>query len=399
LLLGVLLVTSGARASEKQATYAKALKAQIPKIMKANAIPGALVLIRSRDHGDWSATFGTREIGKKDPVSIDDYFRIASNTKSMTGTVILQLVQEGKLDLGAPLSKFVPGFANGDKITIAQLCEMRSGLYSFTSDPGFNEALDKEPQKVWTPEALLAIARPRPALFSPGERFDYSNTNFVLLGVIIEQITGISLAEAFEKRLFEPLGLKHTSLPSRADASIPEPHAQGYQFLTNVATIDSYAVPHAELPAVFNGTLKPINSTSLNPSFSFAAGAVISTPGDLADFVEAMVGGRLLNEDTKALRLASVKPMNPANPAVGYGYGLIQFHPNLYGHDGQTPGYSSFMAHDPKAGITIIIGTNLSASPVNGGNAAIVVGKAVMGALYGTPSGAHIDPASVAERN
>ena len=193
--------------------YEEALQEAIPKVMADNAIPGVVVLIRSQEQGDWSATFGTAEIGKEVPMSITDYFRIGSNTKTMTSTVILQLVQEGKLALDDPIGKYRPDVPNGENITIQQLAEMRSGLFSYTFDKGFNETLDKDPQKAWTPDELLKIAFTHPPNSAPGVMYDYSNTNIVLLGVVIEQLTGMSASEAFEERLFQPLGLTHTSLP------------------------------------------------------------------------------------------------------------------------------------------------------------------------------------------
>jgi D-alanyl-D-alanine carboxypeptidase len=366
--------------------YAMALQTQIPQLMKANAIPGVVVLIKSPGQGDWSATFGTAEIDKTIPMSMDDYFRIGSNTKTMTSTVILQLVQEGKLSLDDPIAKYRPEVPNGQNITIAQLSEMRSGLYSYTFDEGFNATLDRDPQKAWTPDELLAIAFAHPPDFAPGEQYEYSNTNIVLLGVVIEQLTGMSAAEAFQQRIFDPLELTHTSLPENTDSSIPAPHAQGYQFGTNVETIESYRVPPARLPAALAGTLKPINMTNANPSWAWTAGGAISTPDDLATYVKALVGGGLLDAKTQQLRLDSVQPTAQGEPSgVGYGLGLARFAPNLYGHDGQIPGYSTLMVYDPTQDNTIIIGTNLAASPVDGENAAVVLGKAVISTLYGMP--------------
>ncbi|MBV9357646.1 MAG: beta-lactamase family protein [Chloroflexi bacterium] len=366
--------------------YATTLQTQIPEVMKANAIPGAVVLITSPEQGDWEATFGTSEIGAALPMSTDFSFRIGSNTKTMTSTVILQLVEEGKLRLDDPISRYRPDVPNGEHITIAQLSEMRSGLYSYTFDAGFNATLDADPQKAWTPDELLAIAFTHPANFAPGEKYEYSNTNIVLLGLVIEQLTGMSARDAFQERIFGPLGLRHTSLPASTDSSLPEPHAQGYQFGTNVETIDSYAVPAPQLPAALNGTLKPINNTNANPSWAWTAGGAISTVDDLATYVKALVGGGLLDAKTQQLRLDSIQPIVPGEQSgVGYGLGIARFAPNLYGHDGQIPGFSTLMVYDPTKDNTIIIATNLAASPVDGANAATVLGKAVIPALYGIP--------------
>ncbi|WP_092556059.1 serine hydrolase domain-containing protein [Herbiconiux ginsengi] len=364
--------------------YASALQDRIAEAMEKNAIPGAVALVLSPSRGDWSSTFGTAELGSDVPMSLDDYLRIGSNTKTMTSTVILQLVEEGKLSLEDPISRFRPDVPDGENITIANLSEMRSGLYSYTFDPQFNATLDAEPQKAWTPDELLSIAFSHPANSAPGVTFDYSNTNIVLLGVVIEQLTGMSASEAFEKRIFAPLGLEHTALPANTDSSIPENHPQGYQFGTNVQTIDSYAVPAAELPSALDGTLKPLDQTNANPSWAWTAGAAISTPDDLATYVKALVGGGLLDDTTQKLRLDSIQPMVAGgSPDVGYGLGIAQFAPGILGHDGQLPGYSTFMVYNVNTGDTLIIGCNLSASPVDGENAAVVVAKSVIATLYG----------------
>jgi D-alanyl-D-alanine carboxypeptidase len=363
--------------------------------MKEHVIPGAVVLVHSRDKGDWSATFGTREIGKDVPLSTEDHFRVGSNTKTMTSTVILQLVQEGALGLDDTVSAFWPGVPNGDSITIAQLSEMRSGLYSYTFDREFNATLDREPHKAWTPEELLAIGFSHPPNFDPGETFEYSNTNTVLLGIIIEKLTEMTASDAFKERLFEPLGLKHTSLPDRTDSSIPDPHPQGYAFGTNVSTIDTCALPPAEQAAAKAGTLKPNIETYANPSWAWTAGGAISTVGDLATYVTALVGGGLLDETMQQIRLGSVRPTDPANPgSAGYGLGIARFGPSVMGHDGQLPGFMTFMGYDPQAENTIIVATNLATVP-EGEGSALVLAKAVIAELYGGASVPEGSPAGI----
>jgi D-alanyl-D-alanine carboxypeptidase len=364
--------------------YAASLEADIPQVMSQNAIPGVVVHVISPDQGDWSATFGTAELGESVPMSLDDFFRIGSNTKTMTSTVILQLVEEGALSLDDPISAFRPDVPGGENITIAQLSEMRSGLFSYSFDPGFNTTLDESPEKVWTPDELLAIAFSHPADFAPGEQYEYSNTNIVLLGLVIEELTGMSASDAFQERIFEPLGLEDTFLPEPSDSTIPAPHANGYQFGTNAETIESYAVPAAELPAALDGTLLPLEQTDANPSWAWTAGGAISTPADLAVYVKALVGGGLLEAGTQKLRLESVQPTVPGQTGgVGYGLGIAQFAPGILGHDGQLPGYSTFMVYNTDTDDTIIVGANLSASPVDGETAAVVVAKTIIATLYG----------------
>src|SRR4051794_10004536 len=215
--LGGVASSSGAQkpaapSGAKQPAYAATLSTELPAAMKANAIPGIAVLIDSPTKGDWSDTFGTAEIGKQVPMKMSDLFRIGSNTKTMTSTVILQLVEEGKLKLNDPIGKFVPGVPNGKKIAIRELAEMRSGLYSYSFDPGFNKTLDTQPKKAWTPQELLKIAFSHKPNFAPNAQYEYSNTNIVLLGVVIEKLTGETASEAFQERIFGPLKMKHSSL-------------------------------------------------------------------------------------------------------------------------------------------------------------------------------------------
>ncbi|MEV0687318.1 serine hydrolase domain-containing protein [Nocardia sp. NPDC050378] len=374
------VTSAGAQA---EPAYAATLRPMITQLMKDNVIPGAVVVVRSPKQGDWTETFGTRVIGADDPLSADDYFRIGSNTKTMTSTVILQLVQEGKLALEDPIDEYWPGVPNGDQITIAQLSEMRSGLYSYTFDPEFNATLDSDPDKVWTPEEMLAIAFSHPVNFAPGEKFEYSNTNTILLGLVIEKVTQMSAAENFQQRIFEPLGLKHTSMPAATDNSIPDPHPQGYAFGTNVSTIDTFALPPEEQAAALAGTLRPGNATDASPSWTWTAGAAIATAGDMATYVRALVEGDMLDEQLQRIRMDSIQPIDPSAPDVaGYGLGIVRFGMHLFGHDGQIPGYMTFMGHDPASDLTIVVATNLATVP-SGEGSALVLAKAMLPTFYG----------------
>ena len=156
-------------------------------------VPGAVVLLRTRRARSRPPT--ARRSSARRPPDADTHFRIASITKTMTSAVILQLAQEGKLALDDPVSKYIPDVPDGDNITLAQLLEMRSGLYSFTDDPAISEAMDDDPTRVWTPQELLDIAFAQPPMFAPGADYYYSNTNYVLLGLIIEQLEGRPLAD------------------------------------------------------------------------------------------------------------------------------------------------------------------------------------------------------------
>src|SRR5437870_3896089 len=206
-----------------------ALKTMVDRTAKELLIPGAVVLLRT-PQGEFTVTYGTTLLGATTPPRADTHFRIASNTKTMTAAIIVLLAREGRLSFDDPVSKYVPGVPNGDKITIAELLKMRSGLYSYDEDPEFLAILDRDPTKVWSPAEVLAIAFKHPPYFPPGTGFHYSNANYALLGLIAEKIDGKPLASCFQDRLFGPLGLKETVLPAITSNTLPDPYSHGYLY-------------------------------------------------------------------------------------------------------------------------------------------------------------------------
>jgi D-alanyl-D-alanine carboxypeptidase len=191
----------------------------------------------------------------------------------------------------------------------------------------------------------------------------------------------VPVAQAFQERIFDRLALTESSFPALEDASIPEPHPQTYTFGTNVETIDSNVLSPEVQAAARAGTLEPIDVTDANPSWAWTAGAGISTAGDLADYVEALVGGGLLSPELQEERIASVQPLDPADPASpGYGLALAGFGP-LYGHTGELPGTNSFMGHDPAEDITVVTWTSTAPAP-DGRDPAVQLARAVIDELY-----------------
>lgn len=365
--------------------YASVLRSQLEQLVDALFVPGAAVLVRSPGLGDWSATFGTRRLGGTQPVTLGDHVRIGSNTKTMTGTVILQLVEEGALSLDDPVSKYRPDVPNGDQITLAELLNMRSGLYNYSESPELNQAMDESPEHVYSPDDLLAIAFRQPPYFAPGADYYYSNTNYILLGVIIEQLTGDSAPAEFQRRIFDPLGLTETVLPALDSAAIPDPHPQGYMYGTNAETVSSQVLSAEQQAQAAAGTLQPSDVTDASPSWAWTAGSGISTADEVVQYVQALVGGGLLSSRMQAQRLASMQPTNPANPAsTEYGLGLAKLGP-MFGHTGELPGYNSFMGYDPNQAIAVVTWTSLAASP-DGRAPATEMAKAVISQLYSLPT-------------
>jgi D-alanyl-D-alanine carboxypeptidase len=328
-------------------------------------VPGAMVLLRT-PQGNFTFGYGATELGGKTPPRGDMYFRIASNTKTMTAAVIVQLAQEGKLSLEDKVSKYLDGVPNGDDLTINLLLKMRSGLYNYTSAPEITESLDTDPTRVWTPGDLLAVAFKRPPVSAPGKEYDYCNTNYVLLGLIAEKLDGKPLARIFQDRLFGPLGMKATLLPAGTSNAIPEPYAHGYLYGSVSFALADARYPPDIIAAAKAGTLEPNDDTHQNPSYAFAAGGAISTPDDLAIWIRAMVTGKVLDAEYQRRWLGSPEPQNPHAPEgqkYGYGVSMISFGPNqLYFHGGEMPGYNSFMGHDPVNDVTLILWTSLTVS-------------------------------------
>ncbi|MBV2154121.1 serine hydrolase [Kitasatospora sp. SUK 42] len=288
-------------------------------------------LAEVRDHGRvvWRGAAGTADLATGQPATADGRFRIASTTKSFVSTVTLQLVDEGRVRLDDPIEHYLPGaIPNGGAITVRQLLNHTSGLYNYLDDPhvrstteaGNREFLATGRWIEYTPQHLLAIGTAKPPYFAPGQGWHYSNTNYVVIGMLIEQVTGHSWRDEVEARIIQPLGLRHTTLPTDSTA-IPGPHAHGY-----------FKFPEG-----------PGDVTRLSPTIADAAGAGISTTDDLARFHAALFGGRLLSPAQLA-EMTTTVPIPDAPDHAEYGLGVVSYDLScgrFWGHPGEIPGYST----------------------------------------------------------
>jgi D-alanyl-D-alanine carboxypeptidase len=306
---------------------------------------GALVSVSMPGKGTWVTAFGVANRDTKQPMTTDLTYRIASNTKSFTCTVLLQLADERKLSLADPVSKYVSGAPNGDAITLLQLCHNTSGLADYTSaiEPKTQADLGKR----YTARQVLAIAFALPPDFPPGQGWRYSNSNFVLVGQIVEKVTGKSIGRNIEQRVLRPLGLSHTGYPGLDRSTLPKPHAQGYW------------VPQAGTAAV--------NATNTNPSIAGAAGAMYSTLADQRKWVAALGSGKLLSPASSKLQFDGVALTQAGPPWLTYGLGAMNLGP-LRGHDGEINGFISAMFYDPGTKATFVVVYNDSTP---GGDAAL----------------------------
>jgi D-alanyl-D-alanine carboxypeptidase len=267
--------------------------------------------------------------------------RIGSLTKAFTVMGILQLVADGKLALDDPIGKYIQGVPNGDVITIRQLAEMRSGLNDYSSVLVPN--LYKDPERQWTTQELLDLAFSQPLRFEPGAEFDYNNTNTVLLGAVLEKLSGMSRAEYVQERIARPLGLRNTSVPT--SNAIPEPHGRGY--------------------GDWNPEQKLEDETDWSPSWGSAAGDMISNVEDIAKFTRALGTGKLITPETKRDR---DKGLPASTEGQGALYGLAyEIHPGGWqGHNGRIHGWTTYPYYLPEKDMTIVVSINSSANVLEG---------------------------------
>ena len=345
----------------------QAFQTVVEAAVKQLKVPGAMVLLRT-PQGNFNAGVGTTELGVQLPPAANTHFRIASNTKTMTGALIVLLAQDGKLKLSDPVSTYIPDVPDGENITVAQLLKMRSGIYGYTADPALAAAMDANPGKAWTPQEVLAIAFRHPPQFAPDASYEYSNTNYALLGLIAEKVGGRPLAQQFADRLFGPVGLTQTSLPAADDTSMPAPYSHGYMYGGSFYALADDPYPADMQAAAQAGTLQPVDYTNQNSSYATAAGGAISTADDLATWMKALVSGKVFNADYHQQWLTSLQPEDPAAPdgqKYGYGISYQRFGPNaaMFYHGGELPGFNSFMGYDPDNDVALVIWTNLTLSP------------------------------------
>jgi len=203
--------------------------------------------------------------------------------------------------------------------------------------------------------------------FAPGADYEYSNTNYILLGLIVEKIEGKTLAEAMRVRLFEPLGLRHTTLPPSNVTALPKPYSHGYMYgSASVAFTGTPPYSTAVKAAARAGTLLPTDYTNLNTTFGWAAGGAISNANDCATWIQALVSGGVFDARYQQRWISSLRPEDPKKPyGQRYGYGIIQLlwgKDSIYYHGGETAGYNSFIGYDPANKVTLVVWTNLTVS-------------------------------------
>jgi D-alanyl-D-alanine carboxypeptidase len=313
------------------------MKAVTDSIIQNTQVPGIVALVVDHKRGiDWLYTSGYSDIVNKLPMDGSYIFRIGSNTKTMTGTVLLQLVDEGKVSLNDLLSKYYPAYPQSDKITIAMLLDMKSGIFNYSEDmPVFMQSMMSNPARVWQPQELIDLGFSHNFYFEPGSNFHYSNTNTFIIGKLIEKLTDNSLETEISNRIFQPLGLNNTRFLTWG-VGLPGNHGRGYEINNDNTYTDA-----TELYDI---------------SWGWAAGSAYSTPRELQKYVEALVRGDLLSSSLQQKRLTENFYGRPDlwSGKISYGLGIMRCG-TFYGHGGDLAGCSSTMYHSNEKDCTVIL--------------------------------------------
>ncbi|MEU9475834.1 serine hydrolase domain-containing protein [Streptomyces sp. NPDC048191] len=314
---------------------ARQLDAAVQRVMREANIPGVTVGIWTPGQPGYVRSFGVADKSTGRKMAPGMYMRIGSETKTFTVTALLQLADQKKVGLDDPIARYVGGVPNGHRITLRRLADMRSGLFNYSEDPAFFKALTSNPQRSFTPQQLLAYSFGHPVLFQPGQQFSYCNTNLVLLGLVVEKVSGQRLGDYIRQHILDPAGMTHTLLPNGDE--FPTPHAQGY----TTQTADG----------------KEADSADWNPSWGWAAGAMISTLQDLRTWAPTVATGRF--PDGRRMIGAAVQKQRLVTPrtgsfkGAGYGLGIFDVQ-GWIGHNGSLPGYESLTVYLPSTRTVLV---------------------------------------------
>ncbi|MBT0771457.1 beta-lactamase family protein [Kineosporia sp. J2-2] len=273
-----------------------------------------------------TAGVADRATGRK--LTGHDQFEIGSNTKTFMSALTLQLVDDGKVDLDAPVSGYLPGTVpGGDAITVRMLLNHTSGLFSYTADEDFAKGLTTDPERVWTPRELLDVAFAHDPEFAPGQGWSYSNTNYTLIGMLLEKLTGERLPDLVRERIAAPLGLRNTYFADPAATNTGPGYAHGYS-------------------VSFAGTEPAYTDTATWPigGWGGAAGAIVSDQRDLSRFFSGLLGGELFSAEQLRQMKTTVDLPGDFLYQGGYGLGIFRLDSacgTVWGHGGDTNGHHS----------------------------------------------------------
>jgi D-alanyl-D-alanine carboxypeptidase len=326
--------------SDNDATAA-ALQAAIQGVQARGAIPGLSAAVVFPDGSMWAGQAGVLVRGSRQKVAADTLFCVGSITKTFTSALTLRLAERGALGLDDPVSKYLPSYPNGAKITVRMLLDHTSGIRDLFDDSVF-KYLDADHSKRWTADQILALATG--PYFSPGTKYRYSTTNYVLLGQVVETVTGKKLVELVRSEFLQPLGLSHTFLQWEEDPGGSVAHG----YWGNSSDPTDLSVGQVLIPYASEATA------------SGAGGAIVSTASDIARWGAALYSGGVLDPAYLA-SLVDTTATSRFKPRVLYGLGVEALSVNghqAWGHSGHLDGFKAEMVYVPDSGVTAVLLTN-----------------------------------------
>lgn len=324
-----LLAGCGSNAETQQPTPPPTLTARDAAVQSDldtivdSGVAGMIATLTADGHTT-TLTSGVSNLDTAQPFPPNVQVRIGSITKSFTAAILMQLVGEGKLNLDDPIDTYLPGMVSGDgvdgrNITVRQILQHRSGLPEFAGDPRTDELIAAAQHRTVSPDEALSVALEKPAQFPPGTEYKYTNTNYLIAGIVIERITGNSYSDELNQRIFTPLNLEDTYLPMSGELDIRGPHPTGYEKDNDGVVTDV---------------------SQIEPSVPWAAGAIVSTGTDLNTFFLRLLDGTVV-EPAELAQMQQFLPTGDGQP--GYGIGIdatdLSCGARLIGHTGSIPGY------------------------------------------------------------
>ena len=334
--------------SENNLAHSKAEPvSELMEAMVSKGVPGIMMSVHTEEDGYFSSSLGKSDLANQIDIQACNLTRVGSTVKTFTAVAIMQLVEDGKLQLDDSITEYLgdetlQNIANAKEVSIRQLLDHSSGIYNYIQDLKFQTASLNDLIKVWTPEELLDYARNRDAYFEPGEDVYYSNTNYILLGMLIEKIEGKPFYAVFEDRIFEPLGLDMTQFA--ALDPVPDGIVRGY--------IDLYSKMELTNATYYSGW-----------DYFTADGGLISNAHDLNIFLTNLFQGNIISQSSlqEIMDWQLPKEMDSDVFVTHYGLGIFQIETKYgpaYIHSGDAIGYFASMAYFPNQKTTITWAVN-----------------------------------------
>ncbi|SEB72810.1 D-alanyl-D-alanine carboxypeptidase [Paramicrobacterium humi] len=326
---------------ELPAETGKQIDDAVANAMAMAAAPGAIVGVWAPWAGSSLKGYGVTEIDGKTEVEPDMAFRIGQNTQPMTCSVLLALVDKGKVSLNDKVADYLPGTVGLTGITFSNLCTGTSGLGGYRGN--LDNIFIQNPERIWSPNELYNDGMATKAA-DPGDTFSPADTGYVLLGMALEAATGKQMNELYNEYVFTPVGMDRSTLPSPAKTELPDSSLHAYEALKVDGKLQCDA---------------PFDESKLSSSLGYTSAGVVSTAADVHAFSQAFATGALFKKGTADVQKQTRPIGDKAESWQQYGFGTYHYGP-LYGQAGDVPGFITASLSDPSSGLTIVVMLNNS---------------------------------------